>query len=452
MKKSIATYLAFFSLLFMGVSCTSDDNEIVSVGTPYALISSFSIDNIRLPFHSFTVEGKDTIIEKVVSGDAFKFVVDQRAREIYNIDSLTYGTKINKVATTLSYSGVPYCYNAEAGDYVYYYSVDSLDFTTPLRVRITSTDETYENFYTIRINVHQVDPELLVWNTFAMNEAVAGFAPVRLVEKGGALYLFCENENGAPFVAVATAQGALDWVVTPIAVSGADLSSVMAFDNAFYMLAGGVLYSSPDATAWSVAADGLDIVSLLAVSEEEGKMWAATADEILYTTDGVSFVVSEPMPQNFPLYGCSSASYPLATNGKIFRTMLIGYADDAKSGDVQVWSKLSTEEQWSAYEQPNDKYKCPSLPGLQVLHYDNTLFAIGGATVVDEKPVQPFGAFFVSKDNGIAWRLCKDYNLKLPMELNGKDLPFATTVTADDYMWIITPEAAWRGKINRLSF
>lgn len=132
--------------------------------------------------------------------------------------------------------------------------------------------------------------------------------------------------------------------------------------------------------------------------------------------------------------------------------MLIGYADDTKSGDVQVWSKLSTEEQWCAYEPSNDKYKCPSLPGLQVLHYDNTLFAIGGATVVDEKPIQPFGAFFVSRDNGIAWRLCKDYNLKLPMELNGKDLPFATTVTADDYMWIITPEAAWRGKINRLSF
>ena len=45
MKKSIAIYLAFFSLLFAGVSCSGDDDGVTITGTPYAFISSFAIFN-----------------------------------------------------------------------------------------------------------------------------------------------------------------------------------------------------------------------------------------------------------------------------------------------------------------------------------------------------------------------------------------------------------------------
>ena len=207
MKKSIAIYLAFFSLLFAGVSCSGDDDGVTITGTPYAFISSFAIDNILSPFHDVTVEGKDTIVQKLVSGDEFKFVVDQKTKEIYNTDSLTYGTRVDKVATFLSYTGVPQCYDAEAGDYVYYYSVDSLDFTSPVSVRVQSTDGTYENYYTIKINVHQVDPDLLVGESFPVDEAVAALTPRRLVERDGVLYLFCTDAAGAAFVAVSSAQG-----------------------------------------------------------------------------------------------------------------------------------------------------------------------------------------------------------------------------------------------------
>ena len=452
MKKSIAIYLAFFSLLFAGVSCSSDDDGITVTGTPYAFISSFAIDNILSPFHDVTVEGKDTIVQKLVSGDEFKFVVDQKAKEIYNIDSLTYGTRVDKVATFLSYTGVPQYYDVEAGDYVYYYSVDSLDFTSPLSVRVKSTDGTYENYYTIKINVHQVDPDLLVWESFPADEAVAALTPRRLVERDGVLYLFCTDGSGAAFVAVSPAQGTPSWVLSPIDVAAADVSQVQLFGGAFYMVAGGVLYSSADGAAWSVAADDADLVALLAVCDNGTKMWAADGENILVTTDGVSFSAVEPLPAGFPLYGCSSASYPLVTNDKIFRSVIVGYADEAMSGDVKVWSKLSTENNWCAYEQANSEYRCPPMAGLQVMRYDNAFFALGGAAAVGDKTIAPFASFYVSKDNGIAWRLCKDYALQLPASLKGNAAPFASAVTADNYMWIITPDAAWRGRINRLGF
>lgn len=452
MKKSIAIYLAFFSLLFAGVSCSGDDEGITVEGTPYALLSSFAIDNILSPFHDVTVEGKDTIVEKLVSGEEFKFVVDQKAKEVYNIDSLTYGTRVDKVSTRLSYTGVPYCYDAELGDYVYYFSEDSLDFTSPVRVRITSTDGTYNNYYTIKLNVHQVDPDLLVWESFPVDEAVSALTPCRLVERDGVLYLFGQDADGDTFVAVTTAQNAAAWALHPVPMASAVPASVQLFNGAFYMLAGGVLYTSPDAVEWSVAADGAGLVSLFAVADDGAKMWAANAENLLYTTDGVSFAVAEALPADFPLYGCSSASYPLITNNKISRTMLIGYADATMSGAPVVWSKLSNEDNWCAYEPSKKEYACPPLAGLQVLRYDGALFALGGAGVVNDKAVEPFASLFVSKDNGIAWRACKEYALKLPAELKGSTEPFAAAVTADDYMWIITPAAAWRGRINRLGF
>lgn len=448
MKKNIATYLAVLSFLFVGVSC-SDDNDVQVTTTPYAYITSFAIDNILSPFHDFTVEGKDTIVEKLVSGDEFVFVVDQKSHEIYNIDSLTYGTKVDKVVTTLSYTGVPYFFDKEVGDYVYYYSVDSIDFNEPLKVRITSSDATYNNYYTIKINVHQVDPELLVWENFAVDAALS---PVRVVEKDGSLYLFGTDASGLPSVAVALSNDASAWAVSAVEVPSADLSSVQLFGGSFYMLAGGDLYVSPDALVWSLASSGNNLVALPAVSVAEGKMWAANSENILYTTDGVSFTVAEPLPANFPLYGCQSASYPLSTNKNILRTMLVGYADAEKSGDVCVWSKLSTDDEWCAYEPSNEEYKCPSLAGLQVLHYDDVLMAFGGAGVVNDKEVAPFASFYVSKDNGIAWRACKDYNLRLPAELLGCEQPFASTIATGNYIWVITPDAAWRGRVNRLGF
>lgn len=452
MKKSIAIYLAFFSLLFAGVSCSGDDDGVTITGTPYAFISSFAIDNILSPFHDVTVEGKDTIVQKLVSGDEFKFVVDQKTKEIYNTDSLTYGTRVDKVATFLSYTGVPQCYDAEAGDYVYYYSVDSLDFTSPVSVRVQSTDGTYENYYTIKINVHQVDPDLLVWESFPVDEAVAALTPRRLVERDGVLYLFCTDAAGAAFVAVSSAQGTPSWTLSPVDVAAADVSQVQLFGGAFYMVTGGALYSSVDGASWTPTAADAGLVALLAVCDNGTTMWVADGENILSTTDGVSFAVAEPLPADFPIYGCSSASYPLVTNNKIFRSVVVGYADEAMSGDVKVWSKLSTENGWCAYEQPNSDYKCPPMAGLQVLHYDNAFFALGGAATMGDKAIAPFASFYVSKDNGIAWRLCKDYALQLPASLKGCTQPFASAVTADNYMWIITPAAAWRGRINRLGF
>lgn len=464
MKKSFALYFALLVVAFAGFSCSSDDNDNINT-SPYAYISSFKLGNLDVPFHDVTADGEDTIVYKTVAGDEYKFVIDQRNNVIYNKDSLSFGTDVSKLTTSLSYKGVPYIYSTEAEDYVYYYSIDSIDFTTPVKVRLRSTDATFDNDYIIKVNVHQVDPDLMVWAECA-SDALAGVTPLRLVEREGVLYLFGEKE-GETVVATAVAAMPLSWSVRGAnAPSAIDFSSVQQWNGFFYAVADGNLYWSENATSWENILPGKNIVSLIGACPEyysganngRDMLAAVTADEILYIADmvyradGTLNYCSEPLPEGFPAFRTIYATSPLSTNANILRHTVIGCADKDMTGGVQVWSKLSTEQEWSSYTSDESKYPCPAFENFVVLPYDKAFYAFGGNAGEGDEAVAAFGGFFVSRDNGIAWRENSGYAVKLPAALKGQNVPFAAAVTGGKYMWIVTADGAWRGMINRLGF
>lgn len=465
MKKNIALYFALLIVVFAGFSCSDDEDNNIQT-SPYAYISSFTLGNLSVPFHDVTADDKDTIVYKTVAGSEYKFVVDHNNHVIYNKDSLTYGTDVSKLTTSLSYKGVPYIYSNEAEDFVYYYSVDSIDFTSPVKVRVRSTDATYDNDYIVKVNVHQVDPDLMVWAESA-SDALADITPLRLVEKGGVLYLFGDKE-GEAVVATATADALpLSWrIKSANAPASADFASLQLLGNLFCVAAEGNLYVSDNAIAWENILPGENIVSLIGVCPEiyadanmgRDMLVAATADKLLYIADAVYdadgsyHAHSEPLPEGFPVYNTTYTTSPLATNANIYRSLVVGYPDKEAASGVQVWGKLSNEQEWSAYTAPDSKYPCPSLNNLAVLPYDGALYAFGGSAGEGDDAIAAFGNFFVSHDNGIAWRKNNNYAVKLPATLLGQNVPFAAAVVDGKYMWIVTPQGAWRGFINRLGF
>ncbi len=451
MKKNIAIYASLFMMLFLSASCNKDDETYVSETSPYAYAESFAIDNIAYPFHELDVNGNDVIVEKVVSGSEFKFVVDQKAKEIYNVDSLAYGTRVNKVVATLSCVGVPYRYDEAIGDYVYFSSTDSVDYTNPVKVLIKSTDATFDNFYTIKINVHKVDPELLVWEQFE-DVALDGVSPVKIVEKGASVYLFGVDAAGAPVVAVSSAEGAPSWDVTGTSLPSSEFSTIQVFGEKFYMLAAGDLYASADAVSWEKVSEGNGFVSLFAVTENGAKLWAAGADKIYYTLDGLNFVSSCALPSGFPLYNTTCITSSLSTNADISRAVLIGYATADEQNEVKVWSSLTNDGEWYEYDFGNNTIVCPTFKNMVVLGYDNAMFAFGGEAVLGDRTYAPYEKMFVSRDNGIVWKPCNDYTLLLPAELKGYDAAVAAVVSQGEYIWIATSAIVWKGRINRLGF
>lgn len=451
MRKIFAIYLAFLSLVCVGMaSCGEGDDGTTVELSPYALVKSFSLGNIKSAYPAFTATGQDTTVVMTMTMKDFSFTINQQTGEIFNNDSLPFATNVTKVVTYLSVEGVPALYVDSIGDYVAYSNSDSIDFTTPRKLRVYSSDAQYYKDYTITVNVHQLNPDRMVWNRFSAVEEVT---PVRAVEHNGCMCLFGTKEN-APVVAVAPIKGEPLWTV--MAVDGlpanADLSTVNSFNGMLYAIAGGDLYASSDAVVWVPVLTDKELVAVLASSDDAGEMVVANVGEFFSTKDGASFVYSGEVPAGLPLYGVSALSYPLNHNEGIVRYVAVGYDAPAMDGKARVWSRLSTEDAWADFENEGNPYACPSLKGLSVVRFDKFLYAMGCAGKVNGADVRAFDSFYISRDNGITWKVPSDFYHLIPDGLSGNESPFAVAVDSNNYMWIINEDSTWKTIINRLGF
>lgn len=450
MKKSLAIFLSLLTLVM--TSCFNDADEAVL--SPYAILKSFSIGNIKSDYPTFTSDGLDTVQTKTILGSSFPFSINQVAGEVFNVDSLPFATNVDKVVVNMELSGYALIYVDSTGVYEGFTSSDSIDFTTPRKFRITSTDSEYHKDYTISVNVHQVEPERMVWGKYASVEALV---PLRALEFGGEMCLYGEKD-GVWALAVTSLSGTPSWDLCSVEglPSSARLSTIQSFRGALYVVAADGIYTSTDARVWEPCYGCSGAVAIVGASDADGGMlWVATEDGLLATADGGSFEYTGALPDGFPLYGVSIASYALNHNSGIVRYMLVGYADKAMDGAASVWSRLSTESSWVRYENENNPYLCPALKGLSVMRYDGLLYAVGGAGIVQGVDVDAFSSFYISRDNGITWKEPEGFYQRMPAELRGCDEPFVATVDSNNVMWIICAgdePFAWKGIINRLGF
>jgi hypothetical protein len=113
-----------------------------------------------------------------------------------------------------------------------------------------------------------------------------------------------------------------------------------------------------------------------------------------------------------------------------------------------VWSKLSTEEQWTeVVPVGNNVYGCPNLKNLAVISYRDRLYAFGGESIGQRRaPLKAFGACYESRDNGITWREYDDA-FKLAKDFVGRDEDFTTVVDSQNRVWMIWAQSGevWRG-------
>ena len=451
MKNRLAIYLAMLMMTFFVTSCF-DKGEDATL-SPYAMLSSFSINKIESEYPDFTSAGVDTFVVKTLQGSLYPFSINQATCEVYNQDSLPFATKVDKVVINMQLSGYATLYVDSLGTYEGFYSTDSLDFSYPRKFRITSTDGTYYRDYTVSVNVHQVNPDLMVWNSYASLDSVK---PLRVLEYNGAICLFGEKD-GKPLLATTPLQGAVTWQQAAIAglPSTVNLATVQVFGGALHVVAGDGIYTSTNGTDWSSSYSGNGLLAIIGTSDVDGKMWVASDSELLFTADGVNFESAGALPAGFPVHGVSIVSYEMSHNKSIVRYMLVGYETEAMDGDAVVWSKLSTETTWVKYDNADNPFPCPALKGLTVVRYDGNLYAFGGAGTVEGASVNAFSSFYISKDNGITWKTPEDFYQRMPGALLGCDVPFVATVDSNNVMWMVCAgdePATWKGIVNRLGF
>ena len=197
--------------------------------------------------------------------DSVYFSIDLANASIYNADSLPYGTAIDKLRPMISTNGASLAelYVPRPGttdtviDYLKH-TGDTVDFSNgPVRLRLISTDGTFERSYTIKINVHAVKCDSLVWT-----RAQAGNLPSRYaVPNDGstaatAAAIYCLTEYQGEYCIAKAATPEDTWqYATPGFNFKPALSTFNATDDALYILDdGGNLYTSADGVTWTATA------------------------------------------------------------------------------------------------------------------------------------------------------------------------------------------------------
>lgn len=308
-KQNIIYALLAFVLGAMAVSCnnksTSDEETVQYYGVS---TSSTMVSRFVLGSNSKVLNNLDSVF----------FTIDQDRRLIYNADSLPVGTDVRKltVSLTFPYSVRSAQFRVTNGklmkDTTITYSSatkDTIDFTGNVLLNIVSRDGLNQATYTVKVNVHQVEPDKL---TFAQDQRrdlpnVNGTPDqVKAVELGEE-YL-CLIEDGGKYVLSSTTRlGTGTWSKKELNVPfTAIVGTLTATTDALYMLdISGELFKSTDhgdtwtdcSVVWNTIVGGYD-KKVLGVLTDGG---VCKHDEY---PRGEGFT-PKAIPEGFPVSGTS---------------------------------------------------------------------------------------------------------------------------------------------------
>ena len=440
-------YILLLAALLSCVSCLKEDN---SYKTPQAVITSFNLGYYNVRFQERNIQGHDTLVYLREGGAMFPMTVDQVNNRIFNVDSLSYGSDVSKVTTTVYGSGtIGYRYMDDPMNKYYWSTVDSIDFTREVQFMVMSSDESFTRVYDVKLNVRKVFPDSLLWSA----PDTTGFpvlSGISSAVRNDSLFCFGTDTLGNPSVSYrSVSAGTWNGANAMTGITDAGWSHrVTVFNGQFCTVSGGSVLVSADAVNWTSVKSG--VKSLITAIQDYGTLWAVSQDgNLLKTTDMADWTTVQTVPAGFPDSAAVMYSYPLATNASLTRNVVAGMSADTLN--ASVWTILSGDTVWTQMDIPADeRLRLPASAYLTLLRYDDALFSLG----------QGLDGFRQSNDNGITWYMCNEYvedysswnrYMQLPKSLKGYSSGFSAATDSKGYIWIMTDDGrVWRGAITRL--
>ena len=326
---------------FVFSACNSDPDEIQT------LPSSATVRN-------FSLSKDDKILPNL---DSVFFSIDLNTLEIFNADSLPFGTKIDglvPVITTESASIVELTAKTPEGvDTTYNYlenTTDTVDFSQTVKMRVVSYNGANERNYTIRVNVHTVPTDTMVWRRFEAGNLPSVFNIVNAqhttMSPDGTYYCMTMYQN--EYSMAYTDDPAGSWSVSKIELPFTpDINSLTASTTALHVLSTyGELYTSTDrGQNWTSA--NLSVKSIigaygsriLGTVEDSAQGWQIVEYPSLNKT---------AMPSDFPVKNSSNSltvKYEMAVSEQMYivggRTSDGNLTNAMWGYDGKTWAKIS---------------------------------------------------------------------------------------------------------------
>ena len=358
----------------------------------------------------------------LASLDSVHFTIDYDRGQIYNADSLPVGTDISALNVTVEFfntvsSAIFTITDAtvQADTTIEYSSsmTKKLDFTGKTVLRVTSADESQVKDYEVKVLVHKVNPDLLVW-PLEWRRDLPGYRNSAIghkVVKQGDVYRIMVYNGVECQMLSADSPNAGTWNKQTVSLPFVpQVPSLTATPNALYVLStDGTLYTSTDGQEW--ASCGVTWHSLLGAYDERVLGVIAGADGYYHDEypRGVEFTATL-VEEGFPVSHASDMIQTDDTWTVSSQAMIVGGIDakgnllsDVWGFDGHSWGKINNIHTHSlpaladATLFPYYTYK--TLSGVRRYARQQTWFVMGGRLADGTLN----GKIYLSNTQGITW-------------------------------------------------
>lgn len=410
-------------------SCLKDDHEVET--------------SAKVKIYNFSFKAHDSIpgLDKVF------FTIDQIKGEIYNQDSLPYGSDVTQLLPVMTFYDTPSSWIIN--DTMEWNGKDSLDFSQPIKFTLWSSDKTTKKDYRISVRVHQVNTQALLWSsleqTYSPQPALSNMNKKVIVHQG-ALWLYGYDANDNQPLLYRSSDGGSHW--TQEALSGVPVNTrfdeIVTLNGVLYAYVSNrsEVYRSRDAIHWEpqpvsnlqgelITFNGVIDQHLSGiVKDREGYLRFFT------TTDFIDYDYSHHyVPNGFPVLYHAQANYTTRT-GTDMLVLALGSGIEYSHFDnkfnyaggyqTNLWSNLvwSTSDglYWAnnTFEQPMNSLTPDDWEVLKdsttVLgkRLGSSLFACNGRLYLlgglPYNSIDCVRDLYVSADGGITWKRDNDKN------------------------------------------
>ncbi len=426
-------------------SCLKNDYEEFDFPSSSS-INSFSLGTLRQTIFGKDSKGNDSIYTDTVSYAKIPFVIDQINRKIYNKEYLPHTVDISKALVRITSDTELICFNYQKDPFKNNDSIlrptDSLDLSRGLTLHVMTYSPTYKTFkkgkpYSVNINVYKNNPDSMVWKHFE-NTALPELTVQKAVYANNKLYV---SGNGTIY-SVASENGEIIGNWSEVSGTQDNVSSILAFNNDIYYVAGNKLFSLSNNTQLGESSN-LDVL----VSATQDSIMAYTTDKKIISLDKNGMAGKKTVSSDFDFKRQFYAiSCKAIHNNRLWRTTVM--SNSAQDSTANVFSYISSEKNMSKLT-PNNPVTCPDMENVSMINYNGKFYAFGGKF---KDKVKPFENFYFSNNNGFDWRIEPNKYMKFEpkvAELYNNE-PYACVVETDNegkesFIWFI-----WHnGKISR---
>ena len=404
---------------------------------------------------SLTLAGNDSITKAVFSINADSVTIE-------NVDSLPFGTPVNKAIPTFkfvsTYGALLYINGSTTGKALT--GKDTIDFTLPVKIKNYAADNSTTKEYTIKVNVHKVEPKLYVWSLLNGSVGAANPTSQKAIYFNNKLLYFA-NEAGV--TNLYTSINGVSWAhanLSGLPANATMVNTVQFNSKLFYTQDGVKIYSSTDGASWTVAdVSAADYTFKTMLFALNGSVWAITQSKVdlkyrfASSVDGTIWLIQNELPVGFPLTDFAALSFTSRVGGKP-KVIVIG-GKDANGTILNTNWNTENGTYWVNFnENASHSKSLDTLAlGASLISYDSKLFVFG--TKKDNVAVPQYK---VSLDEGLTWKAPDTLYNRLPKTYTQRNYS-SVVVDNSNRIYIVGGKAnaailtdVWTGKLNSLSF